>query len=60
MLENALRIAVDPVFVPPVESLLGNKRYLLFDNAFESNKFEIVFDEITDGDRLKRLLEEEK
>ena len=52
MVENALRITVDPIFMPDPSILSSNKKYLLFDNAFEFNKFELVFDELVDGEKL--------
>ena len=52
MIENAVRIAIDPIYAPPVLSLINNKKYLLFDNSFDFNKFELIFDEITDGKNL--------
>ena len=58
MLENALRIAVDPLFAPSLNILLQNKKYLIFDNSFEFNKFELVFDELEDGKYLKKLLDQ--
>ena len=53
MIENTLRIAVDSVFMPPLDSLLGNKKFVIFDQATEFNKFDLVYDELTDGNKLK-------
>lgn len=50
MLENAFRIAVDPVFPPP--SFTNPKKLPANENYLETNKFEIIFDEIEDGPAL--------
>ena len=51
MLENALKIAVDPLFPPPAWP--QSKRHLLPDVT--ENKFELVFNETTDAGELKHL-----
>eukprot|EP01017_Pseudomicrothorax_dubius_P004792 TRINITY_DN11059_c0_g1_i2.p1 TRINITY_DN11059_c0_g1~~TRINITY_DN11059_c0_g1_i2.p1 ORF type:complete len:217 (-),score=50.22 TRINITY_DN11059_c0_g1_i2:34-684(-) len=43
MLDNALRLALDPLFPPPRWSLA--KRAMMPENAFEANRFELIFDE---------------
>jgi hypothetical protein len=56
MLDNAFkylfkrfyRIALDPVFPPPN---FYNPKKIICDNYTE-NKFELVFDEVTDGPQL--------
>lgn len=51
MLENAFKIAVDPIFPPPdIEEIVGcNKKLVLTENLFENNKFELIFDEAEEG-----------
>ena len=44
MIENALRIALDPIFPCPT-NWPNNKRHLTPDNILDYNKFEIIFDE---------------
>ena len=51
MIENSLKIAVDPIFPPPPYP--NAKRHLIPD-ALE-NKFELVFNELTDANDLKNL-----
>ena len=46
MIENALRISIDPLFPPP-QNWPFTKYSLIPDNIIESNKFELIFDEIT-------------
>ena len=50
---NNIRIALDPVFQPPVWP--ASKKHLIPDNVIEGNKFEIIFDEVQDGPALKAL-----
>lgn len=44
LVENVFRVAVDPLFPPP--SFPKSKKHLVPENIYESNKFEIIFDEI--------------
>ena len=44
MLENALRIGLDPIF-PPTDSVPHNYKYTIAENAAIYNKFELIFDE---------------
>ena len=53
MLENALRIVVDPLFPPP-EGFSQNKQHSR--ELCPENKYDIIFDEIIDGPQLARLL----
>ena len=48
MLENAFRIAVDPVYPPPIV-WPSQRKHFAPDNILENNKFDLVFDEIVDG-----------
>lgn len=47
MLENLLRIAIDPIFPP--NQFLKSKKHLIPTNIYENNKFELIFDEKIDG-----------
>lgn len=51
MVENAVKIAIDPLFPPPPWP--NSKKHLIPD-AIE-NKFELVFNEVNDGPELKNL-----
>ena len=51
------RIAVDPVFPPPIP-WATSKKFLLPDNPLENNKFEMIFDERQEGLKLKKLFKE--
>jgi tubulin polyglutamylase TTLL1/tubulin monoglycylase TTLL3/8 len=55
MIENAFKIALDPLFPPPPWPI--SKRHLFQDNnQFETNKFELVFDEEEDAPYLRTVL----
>lgn len=54
MVENALKIGLDPLFPPPYNWPL-NKKYQLGDNPLEANRFELVFDESVEGDAIQEL-----
>lgn len=54
MLENAFRIAIDPLFPPP-SSFSSNYKYNIAENAVNYNKFELIFDEDTHGPEIKKL-----
>jgi len=45
-LTGILRIAIDPIFPPP--TFYHNKK-LPYENILETNKFELIFDEATEG-----------
>jgi hypothetical protein len=51
-------LTIDPVFPPPpIEELVTlTKKLMLPDNLIESNKFELIFDEVEEGKDLKPLL----
>jgi tubulin polyglutamylase TTLL1 len=51
MVENAVKIAVDPIFPPP--PFPNSKKHLIFDAM--DNKFELIFNEVTDSADLKNL-----
>lgn len=56
MLENALRIGLDPIFPPP-DFVPHNYKYNISENAAISNKFELIFDEERDGPVIKKMYE---
>jgi len=56
MVDNALRIALDPLFPPP--NVPPSKKHTTPEN-FENNRFELVFDEMEDGPALKSLVQPE-
>jgi tubulin monoglycylase TTLL3/8 len=53
MLDNAFRLAVDPLFPPP-DFNMAKKNTL--HEILPINKFELVFDEKVDGEELRELL----
>lgn len=53
LLDNLFKLAVDPIFPPP--SFPKTKKHLVPENIFESNKFELIFDELVDGPKLECL-----
>lgn len=53
MLDNAFRLAVDPLFPPP-DFNMAKKNTL--NEILPINKFELVFDENVDGASLRDLL----
>lgn len=53
LVENTLRIAVDPIFPPPYfDEWPQNKKQFAPDNLLENNKFELIFDELVDKQRM--------
>jgi len=55
MLENAVRLAVDPIFPPPVSF---SQRKNVVNELCPENKFELVFDEKIDGPELTEIFRE--
>lgn len=55
MIENALRLTIDPLFPPPEN--FSQKKCIVNDICPE-NKFELVFDEKIDGPYLTELMKE--
>lgn len=54
MIDNAFRIAIDPLFPSP--SVWPNKiKHMAPDNILENNRFELIFDEVLDGPELMKL-----
>merc|ERR1719272_418530 len=57
MLENALRLVVDPIFPPPDNF---SQRKQVVNELCPENKFELVFDERIDGPHLAEILREKE
>lgn len=57
MLDNAFRLAVDPLFPPP-DFNMAKKNTL--NEILPINKFELVFDENIDGQGLRNLLKDQE
>jgi hypothetical protein len=55
MLDNALKICVDPLFPPPENF---SQRKTVITELCPENKFEMVFDEAVDGPQLTELFRE--
>lgn len=51
MVENALRLALDPIF-PPTAHYLNSNKYLAPDSPMERLQFELIFDESRDGKQI--------
>ena len=59
MIENTLRIALDPLFPCPT-NWSPARRHLAPDNILETNKYELVFDENQDGPELIVMYKDSK
>ena len=57
MLENSLRLAVDPIFPPPEHF---SQRKTVVNELCPENKFELVFDEKIDGPELTEIFREKE
>ena len=57
MVENALRLAVDPVFLPP--DLMATKKKTTFynENCLQTNRFTLIFDEFSAKPALDKVYE---
>ena len=55
MVENALRLAVDPLFPPPEN---WSQKKCVVNDVCPDNKFELIFDERVDGPYLTELMKE--
>ena len=55
MLENALRVVVDPLFPPPEH---WAQKKCVVNEICPENKFELIFDERRDGPVLAELMKE--
>lgn len=55
MVENALRLTVDPLFPPPENF---SQKKCIVNDICPDNKYELVFDEKVDGQYLNELMKE--
>ena len=55
MIENAFKIAIDPLFPPP--NWPTSKRHSMPDAIYENNRWELIYDELLDGVELKPHVE---
>jgi tubulin monoglycylase TTLL3/8 len=46
---------VDPIFPPPEEWALNNNKHFAPDNVLQNNKFELIFDEMQEAEKLTTL-----
>lgn len=53
MVDNALRICLDPIYPPPTTNPIRKV-------PLETNRFQLVFDELIDGAQLDALYREQK
>ena len=51
----AHRLTIDPLYPPPFEAV-PKKQCNLAENIVETNKFELVFDELEEGEDLRKTL----
>lgn len=51
LVENVFKIAIDPIFPPP--NYPKNKKHMIPENVFENNRFELIFDELVDGENIR-------
>jgi hypothetical protein len=58
MVENAFRIGLDPIFQPPLK-WPASKRHLIQEYSFDTNRFELVFDEQIDSIPLAKLYKDQ-
>ncbi|KAL4491452.1 hypothetical protein ABPG72_008108 [Tetrahymena utriculariae] len=53
LIDNVLKIAIDPIFPPP--NFPKSKKHLIPEQIYENNKFELLFDSEVDGERIRKL-----
>lgn len=53
LIDNVLKIAIDPIFPPPI--FPKSKTNLIPEQTNENNKFELLFDSYEEGDKLTKL-----
>ncbi len=58
LVENVMRVAIDPIFPPP--NYPKSKKHMIPENIYENNKFELCFDELVEGEQLRRTLSKKK
>lgn len=54
MIENTLKLTIDPLFPPP-EAWPNNKKLFFGEDPLSENRFEIIFDEGCDGKDIEKL-----
>lgn len=54
MVDNMFKICVDPLFPPP-QSWQSGRKFFFGENPIAQNRFEIVFDEVCDGDQIEGM-----
>lgn len=57
MLEHAFRLGLDPLFPPPAH-YSNNSKYLAPDCSLEKLQFELIFDEVRDGEAIRQMVGE--
>ena len=55
MIDNALRIAVDPVFLPPDLMAAKKKPTFYNENFLQQNRFTLIFDEFSQKASLDNI-----
>lgn len=55
LIDNVLKIAIDPIFPPP--SFPKSKKHYIPESIYENNKFDLIFDSEMDGHRISTLYE---
>ena len=60
MLDNAFRIALDPLFPPRSEATAAKKNANTLPEMLPINKFELVFDERLEGAALREVLKNQE
>ena len=58
MIDNALRLTIDPYFPPP-EGFSQKKQQIYANDLCPENKMELIFDEKVDGPVIKELMKEQ-
>lgn len=53
LMENTFKIAVDPIFPPP--NYPKSKKHMIPDFVYTNNKFELIFDELSERDALLQM-----
>jgi hypothetical protein len=60
MLENSIRLAVDPFYPPPNIHNCKIRKIYIPNNVVESNNYELIFDEEQDKERLNKVFSSSK
>ena len=54
LIDNVFKIALDPLFPP--SNWPKHKKHLIPDQIYETNRFELVFDEKYEGENLYKII----